>query len=167
MCRKPEKNNPGVWLNVPGKCRISGVSVGCTHIICSGHLPTKFFVSILQMLGKLYIVPGHLPRHQDCFSQVFHIFPRTITQTPGLLFFFRFSTHPWDMYCIFTCVWHIYLRHLPIKLFVYILQLLQKFCIFSETITYRVVFFLGFPHISGHILHFYMCVAYVFRTFTH
>ena len=44
--------------------------------------------------------------------------------------FFRFSAHPQDMYYIFPYVWHIYSEHLPTKLFVYILKMLQKFCIF-------------------------------------
>ena len=56
-------------------------------------------------------------------------FPGTITQTPGL-FSFGFSAHPWDKYFIFICASHTYSGHLPTKLFVYILQMLQIFCIF-------------------------------------
>ena len=44
----------------------------------------------------------------------------------------RVSAHPWDMYCFFTCVGHIYSGHLPINLFVYIPQMLWKLQIFPE-----------------------------------
>ena len=55
----------------------------------------------------------------------------------------------------------------------------RVFRIFSETITWtRGLFFSGFPHIvvvflrvfctfPGYVLHFYMCVTYLFKTFTH
>ena len=94
------------------------------------------------------------------FSQVIYADTR--------VFFFGFSPHPWDMYCIFNCVWHVYSGHLPTDLFVYILQMLWKFricppslpghqgCvfrvfrIFSETITWMPgLFFSGFLHITG------------------
>ena len=50
--------------------------------------------------------------------------------------FFRFSAHHRDMYCIFTYVWHIYWRHLPTKLLLYIQKILRKFRIFPRTITW-------------------------------
>ena len=71
---------------------------------------------------------------RDKILQKFRIFPRTITQTPGC-FFCGFSAHSRDMCCIFTCVWHIYSRHLPRKLLVYILKMLRKFRTFPGTIT--------------------------------
>ena len=59
-------------------------------------------------------------------------------------------------------------RHFPSKLFVYILQILQKFRIFLDiSLDTRVVFFMVFHTSLGHLLHFYICVAYLFRTFTH
>ena len=30
VCGKPERKNPCVWVNVPGKCGLSGASSGCT-----------------------------------------------------------------------------------------------------------------------------------------
>ena len=84
--------------------------------IYSRHLPTKLLVYIQKILWK------------------FRIFARTITRTPGR-FFCGFSAHSQDMCCIFTCVWHIYSRHLPTKLLMYILKMLQKFRTFPRTIT--------------------------------
>ena len=125
---KTWKKQPWCPGKCPGKCGISRASAGCTHIVCSGFLPTKLCQYIPQVLRK------------------FCIFPGSFMQTPAF-FFSGFSTDPWDMYCIFTCVWHVYSGHLPTKLFVYILQMLWKSCIcpwsFTQTPGLCVS---GFPH---------------------
>ena len=97
--------------------------------IYSGHLPTKSFVWIPQMLWKFRIFQGHIPGHQGCFCWVFHIFSQANYLATRVVFF-GFSTHAWDMYCKFTCVCHIYSGYLPTKLFVYMLQMLLTLRIF-------------------------------------
>ena len=109
----------------------------CVGHIYSEYLPTKLFVYMLQMLQTLRIFPG------------------TVTQTPGL-FLWVFCTSQ-NMYCIFTCVWHIYLGHLPTKLFVYTLAMLHNFHIFLGHLPrHQGCLFLGSPHIPRTVLHFYM-----------
>ena len=113
------------------------------------------------------------------FSWVIHLDTRAVS--------FRFSTHPWNIYCIFTCVWHIYSGHLTTNSFVYILQMLWKFRICPRSFTRtpglcvsgfphffwdnypdtRVVFFQIFCTLLGHVLHFYLHVTYLSGTFTH
>ena len=73
------------------------------------------------------------------FSQVIYVDTR--------VFFFGFSAHPWDMYRIFNCVWHVYSGHLPTNLFVYILQMLWKFHICPPSFTRTSGLCVsGFPH---------------------
>ena len=75
-----------------GFSHISGTSTASLHIVSLfyfEYLAMRLCVYILQMLWKFCIFAGHLPGHHGCFL-------------------FWFSTHPQNMYCIFTCVWHIY-----------------------------------------------------------
>ena len=58
----------------------------------------------------------------------------------------RFTCAVAYMYYIFTCVWHIYWRHLP-------RQLGYFFWVFRTSL--------------GHVLHFSILVTYLFKTFTH
>ena len=86
---------------------------------------------LLQMLWKLRIFPG------------------SFTLTSGL-FYFGFSGHPQDMYLTFAYAQHIFLGHSPAKLFVYIQDILQRFCIFPKSFTWTPELFLSaFPHIPG------------------
>ena len=73
--------------------------------------------------------------------QIIHVHPRDYPEIPHFSWVIyldtrvaslRVSAHPWDMYCFFTCVGHIYSGHLPTNLFVYILQMLQKLQIFPK-----------------------------------
>ena len=93
-------------------------------------------------------LPVPLPTYTT-FLQVCGIFIKD-TYSNTRVVVFRFSTHSWDMYCIFTCVWHVYSRHLPTKLLMYILKMHRKSCIFPRTITWTPgCFFLDFLHIPG------------------
>ena len=75
-----------------GFSHISGTCTASLHIVSLfyfEYLAMRLCVYILQMLWKFCIFAGHLPGHHGCFL-------------------FWFSTHPQNMYCIFTYVWHIY-----------------------------------------------------------
>ena len=89
------------------------------------------FLYMLQMLWKFRIFMGHLPQHRGCFFRVFWTLhhadapdcPGTFTQTPGL-FFLGFPHIPR------TCTPFLHgcdtlFRILPMKLFVYIMQMLR------------------------------------------
>ena len=90
------------------------------------------------------------------------VFLGTFTWTP-VLFSFRFSTQPWDLCFIFACVQHIYLGHWPMKLFVYIMQMLQIFL--GHLAGHWGCFFWVFHTFPGHVLHIYMSMAYLCGTF--
>ena len=127
---------PGCYLYV--QC-IPGTCITCVHVtgtFYKGHLATKLFVHIRQMLWKFHIVLGHLYRPQVFFCQMFWTSPGHVlvctcqwhisfwrfswqvicahpTGAPAIAHFsqviyqgcfFRFSAHPRDMYCLFTCV---------------------------------------------------------------
>ena len=66
--------------------------------------------------------------HPTDAPEILH-FPGRFTWTPGL-FYFGFSAHLCDMCFIFASASHIYSGHLSTTLFVYILQMFQKFRIF-------------------------------------
>ena len=126
-----KENNPGVQVNVLEKCGTYGASAECTHIICSGFLPTKLCVYMPQVLQKI------------------HIFPKSFTQTPGV-FFQVFCISLGHVLHLYVCVWHVYSGHLPTKLFVYIPQMLWKFRIFPRSFTWTLGLFLsGFLQIPG------------------
>ena len=114
----------------------------------SGHLPIKLFVYIQQMLQK------------------FCVFLKQLSGCQGG-FFWVFCTSQEHVLHFYMCVAY-YSQHLPTKVFVYILQMLQKFPIFSGTFTSipGFFFFWVFHTFLGHVLHFYMCVTYLFKTFT-
>ena len=121
--------------------------------------------------------------HPTDAPEILH-FPGRFTWTPGL-FYFGFPAHPCDMCFIFASASHIYSGHLCTTLFVCILQMFQKFCIFLEHLPAhhgcfsrvfcifsqdnyldtRVVFF--FCRFSAHPWDIYMCVSDLFKTFTH
>ena len=112
------------------------------------------FLYILQMLWKFCIFLGHLPRQGLLFLGFPHT---TLCRCSGLSWdiyldtravFLGFSTQYWDMYFIFTCMWHICLGQLPMKLFVYIMQMLW---IFSGHLP-RHHFFWAFCTSPGHVL---------------
>ena len=149
----------------------------CVWHVYSGHLLTNLSVYILQMLWKFRICPPSFTWTQGlCVSSFPHFFWDNYLDTRVVFFGFSahcgcffcgFSAHSWDMYCICTCVWHIYSRHLPTKLLVYILKMLRKFHTFPGTITRTPgCFFWVFCTLLGHVLHFYLCVAYLSGTFT-
>ena len=78
-------------------CDMCFIFASASHIY-SGHLSTTLFVYILQMFQKFHIFLGHLPAHHGCFSQVFCIFSQDNYLDTRVVFFFRFSAHPWDIY---------------------------------------------------------------------
>ena len=92
---------------------------------------------------------------------------------------FWVSAHPCDMCFIFASASHIYSGHLPTILFVYILQMFQKFRIFLHTMVVFPRFSAFFPRtiiwtpglfffrFSAHPWDIYMCISYLFKTFTH
>ena len=66
---------PGCYLYVQ---HIPGTYITCVHVtgtFYKGHLATKLFVHIRQMLWKFHIVPGHLYRQQGFFCQMFQTSP--------------------------------------------------------------------------------------------
>ena len=126
-------------------CDMCFIFASASHIY-SGHLSTTLFVYILQMFQKFCIFLGHLPAHHGCFSQVFCIFSQDNYLDTRVVFLSGFPHIPGT----FTCVYHIYSRHLPTKLFVHIFPMLWTFCLFPRTITQTPgLFFLGVPHIPG------------------
>ena len=102
-------------------------------------LPMKLFFYITQML---WAFSGHLPKHQGCFFQILCTGLDMYMCVPSL---FKKFTH--EIIC---------LHHADAPGF------LRTF-----TLTLG-LFFSGVFHTSlGHVLHFYMPVTYLFRSFTH
>ena len=102
-------------------------------------LPMKLFVYIMQMLQAF---SGHLPKHQGCFFQIL----RT-----GL-----------DMY---MCVTSLFKTFTHENICLHHADALGFFRTF--TLTPGLFFFWVFCTSLGHVLHFYMTVTYLFRSFTH
>ena len=135
--------------------------------------PPIYLCTSCRCSGNSAFVPCHLPGHQGCVFRVFRTFSETITWTPGLffsgfphipvVFFCGFSAHSRDMYCIFTSVWHIYSRHLPTKLLVYMLRMLQKFRTFPGTITWTPGCFFGFSAHYRDMYCIFTCVWYIYQ----
>ena len=112
---------PGCYLYVQ---HIPGTCITCVHVtgtFYKGHLATKLFVHITQMLWKFRIFPG-FPHISEICTAFLHVCDSWQficahpADAPEILHFswaiymdirvvfFGFSAHPWDMYCIFTCV---------------------------------------------------------------
>ena len=125
-------------------CDMCFICASASHIY-SGYLSTTLFVYILQMFQKFRIFLGHLPAHHGCFSRVFCIFSQDNCLDTRVVFFSGFPHIPGT----FTCVYHIYSRHLPTKLFVHIFPMLWTFCLFPRTITQTPGLFFGVPHMPG------------------
>ena len=114
------------------------------------HFSWVIYPDIRVVLFQVFCTsPGHVLHFCICIAyfsrtfthQIIHVHPRDSPEIPHFsrviyldtrVVSLRFSAHPWDMYCFFTCVWHICSGHLPTNLFVYIPQMLQKLQIFPK-----------------------------------
>ena len=105
---------------------------------CPGKCPEKMrnFWSICRMyphsLFRIF-TQQIMCVHPTGAPEISHFFQVIYADTR--VFFSGFSAHPWDMYCIFKCVWHVYSGHLPTNLFVYIPQMLWNLCICPQSFT--------------------------------